>query len=235
VTGELFVVATPIGNLGDITFRAVETLKSVSLVACEDTRRTQKLLHYLGISKPFLRYDEHVHHRASAEIIDRLRGGADIALVTDAGTPTISDPGTRLVQDVVKEGFRVTPIPGPSSPIAVLSASGFGGNGFIFLGFLPRKEGPAKSLLQEALGLGRTVVVMESPFRVHKTLGLISKMGPELQVVVGRELTKLNEEFIRGRAAEVAERLTGRTIKGEVTIAFSKETKASQNKGAEDN
>lgn len=222
MTGELFVVATPIGNLGDITYRAVEILKTASVVACEDTRRTQKLLNHLGLATPFMRYDEHVHQRATEDIIRRLQAGAQVALVTDAGTPTISDPGTRLVAEVVKAGFRVTPIPGPSSPIAALSGSGMGGNGFIFLGFLPRKEGPAKSLLRESLGLGRTVVIMESPFRVHKTLETIAKVDPQLYVVMARELTKLNEEFIRGPVQDVSERIKARTLKGEIVIVIAR-------------
>jgi len=225
MNGELFLVATPIGNLGDLTFRAAETLKTVSLIACEDTRRTQKLMHHLGISKPLLRYDEHVHGRASGEIIRRLTGGEKIALVTDAGTPTISDPGLRLVTEAIKEGIRVVPIPGASSPIAALSASGMGKEGFIFIGFLPRKEGRALAALKESLDSGRTVIFLESPFRIERTLEMIAKIGPQIQVVVARELTKLNEEIIRGTVQQVIEITKGRLWKGEIVVLIEMQEK----------
>ncbi len=214
-------MATPIGHLADITLRAIDTLKTVSLVACEDTRRTNILLHHLNIQKPLMRYDEHTHEQGCRRIIDVLGMGQSVALVTDAGTPTISDPGRRLVEEVIKKGQNVVPIPGPSALLAGLCASGLSGEGFIFLGFLPRKAGPAGRLLREALGLGKNVVIFESPFRVHATLSVIAGIGPDLHVVVARELTKIHEEFIRGSARDVTGRMDGKVVKGEVVIMIA--------------
>lgn len=216
--GTLFLVATPIGNLDDITRRAIEILSSVDIVACEDTRRTEKLIHHLGLHKSLMRYDEHTHHQASRKIQEYLKIGKSVALVTDAGTPAISDPGSRLVHDVVAAGGKVIPIPGACSPIAALSASGFVGEGFIFLGFLPRKAGPAKRALQEALGLGKTVVILESPFRAVDTLEALATLAPGAHVVVARELTKIHEEFLRGPVEHVHDQLKTRPEKGEIVI-----------------
>jgi 16S rRNA (cytidine1402-2'-O)-methyltransferase len=198
--------------------RAVETLKNADIVACEDTRRTERLLSHLGFRKPLFRYDEHTHERASRQIIDALRAARKVALVTDAGTPAISDPGARLVQSVVQAGFGVVPIPGASAVTAALSASGWGGDGFVFLGFLPRKKGPAGRVLREGLGLGKTVVLFESPFRTAATLALLAEFEHPLDVIVGRELTKIHEEFLRGSVVEVQEQLKRRPEKGEVVI-----------------
>ena len=222
-SGTLFVVATPIGNLGDITVRAGETLKSVDVVACEDTRRTEKLLSHLGFRKPMHRYDEHTHPFSSKKIIEMLKSGKSVALVTDAGTPAISDPGSRLVAEVVDAQIKVVPIPGASSVTTALSASGFSGDGFVFLGFLSRKDGPARRELQAALGLSKNLVLFESPFRVADTLQLIHEIAPEQQVIVARELTKLHEEFLRGNAAEVQEQLRSRPEKGEVVLIIRRE------------
>jgi 16S rRNA (cytidine1402-2'-O)-methyltransferase len=221
--GTLYLVATPIGNLGDLTFRAVEVLKSVDLVACEDTRRSEKLMRHLGIHKPMLRYDEHTHGPSSEKILGALSGGKSVALLTDAGTPAISDPGARLVRDVITAGHVVTPIPGASSVTSAVSASGFVSDGFVFLGFLPRKPGPAHRVLREALGLGKTVVLFESPFRVEKTLEWIKDERPRAQTTVARELTKLHEEFIRGDVSDVLEQMKSRPQKGEVVIIIGPE------------
>ncbi|MFN0118573.1 MAG: 16S rRNA (cytidine(1402)-2'-O)-methyltransferase [Elusimicrobiota bacterium] len=221
--GPLFVVATPIGNLDDLTRRAEATLKLVDFIACEDTRRTEKLLHHLGISKPLLRYDEHSHGTSSKIIIDRLKLGQKGALVTDAGTPAISDPGSRLIEALVKENISVVPIPGVSSVVTLLSVSGLTSEGFVFLGFLPRKPGPAKRLLQEAFGLGKNTVIFESPFRVEKTLTLIEECVPTARVVLGRELTKLFEEYMRGSPSEVKNKWTHGQQKGEVVLVIHPE------------
>ncbi len=219
----LYVVATPIGNLSDITLRAIETLKSVDVVACEDTRRTEKLLSHLGFRKPLHRYDEHTHEASSRKILEMLRNGQSVALVTDAGTPAVSDPGARLVELVVQQNIRVIPIPGPSSVVAALSASGFSGDGFVFLGFLPRRTGKARRVLQDTLGLGRNLVLFESPFRVRKTLALIAEEAPDAQVIVARELTKLHEEFLRGNIVQVQNQLLERPEKGEVVVLIRRD------------
>jgi 16S rRNA (cytidine1402-2'-O)-methyltransferase len=197
--GELFVVATPIGNLDDITLRAVETLRNVDDIACEDTRRTEKLLRHLEIRKPLHRYDENIHERASREILRMLSSGRNVALVSDAGTPGLSDPGARLIRDALAAGFKAIPIPGASSITAALSVSGFPSDQFVFLGFLPRKEGKAKRVLREAFGLGRTTVILESPHRVLKTLNWISELANGAAVVVSREMTKCTKNTCVGQ------------------------------------
>ncbi len=223
MTAILYIVATPIGNLGDITLRAIETLKNVDVIACEDTRRTEKLLSHLGFRKPLHRYDEHTHGPSSKKIIDMVRSGKSVALVTDAGTPAVSDPGSRLVAEAIQAQIKIVPIPGASSVAAAVSASGFSDDGFVFLGFLPRREGRARRELQEALGLGRSVVLFESPFRVRQTLKLIGEAAPEAQVVVARELTKLHEEFVRGPVAEVQNQMLERPEKGEVVVLIRRD------------
>jgi 16S rRNA (cytidine1402-2'-O)-methyltransferase len=217
----LYIVATPIGNLSDITFRAVETLKTVDAVACEDTRRTEKLLSHLGVSRPMIRYDEHTHEFSSRKIIDQLRAGKTLALVSDAGTPAVSDPGARLVAEVTAAGIPVIPIPGPSAVATAMSASGFSGDGFVFLGFLPRRPGRARRLLQEALGLGKTVLFFESPFRARESLEMIASLAPASRVAAARELTKIHEEFLRGSPLEVLELLKTRPEKGEFVILIA--------------
>jgi 16S rRNA (cytidine1402-2'-O)-methyltransferase len=223
MSAVLYVVATPIGNLSDITYRAVETLKTVDIVACEDTRQSGKLLSHFGFSKPLVRYDEHTHEPASRKIIVHLQAGQSVALLTDAGTPAISDPGSRLVEAVVAAGYKVVPIPGPSAVAAALSASGFSGDGFVFLGFLPRRPGRARRELREALLLGKTTVLFESPFRVEDTLSMIAEIAPNARVIVARELTKIYEEFLRGDSSGVIEQLKKRPQKGEVVILIGPE------------
>jgi len=216
--GTLYVIATPIGNLSDITLRAIETLKKCDVIACEDTRRTEILMQHLSLRKPLQRYDEHSHDKSSRQILKMLAEGRTVGLVTDAGTPAVSDPGRRLVAEVVQAGCPVVPIPGPSALTALLSAAGLPGEGFTFLGFLPRREGRARRALQEALGLGRNVVIFESPFRVVSTMDMVAGMSPEAPVVIGRELTKIHEEFVRGTAVAVLEKMKAREVKGEVVI-----------------
>lgn len=223
----LYVVATPIGNLSDITLRAVDTLKTVDIVACEDTRRTGTLLSHLGVSKSMLRYDEHTHDAGSRRIIGHLQGGQSVALVTDAGTPAVSDPGARLVAAVVSAGFGVVPIPGASAVAAALSVSGFSGDGYAFLGFLPRRPGRARRVLQENLLLGKTIVLFESPFRASDTLEMIAALAPSANVMLAREITKIHEEFLRGAPRGVIEQLKSRPEKGEVVILIGPEAEVS--------
>lgn len=220
MSGTLFVVATPIGNLKDITVRAVETLRTVDVVACEDTRRTEKLMRHLEIHRPLVRYDEHTHVKASRRLVDEMQSGKSVALVTDAGTPGVSDPGTRLVADVLAEGIKVEPIPGPSAVSAAISVSGFGKEGYVFLGFLPPRKGRAKRILQEAFGLGRKVAIFESPYRVEDTLSMVSEVAPEAHIVLAREMTKIHEEFIRGDIEKIRTYVQKAPLKGEVVMVF---------------
>ena len=190
---------TPLGNLGDITRRAVDTLVLVDAIACEDTRRTLGLLNHLGISKPLWSYHAHSEGRKSRQIVQAVLDGKSVALVCDAGTPGLSDPGTELVQEALKEGIPVVSLPGPCAAITALVASGLPTDRFFFIGFLPRRPSRAKRVIQSALDLESTVVLYESPFRTVDTLEIIQELaGPAIPVVVARELTKVFEEYIRG-------------------------------------
>ena len=227
--GELYVVATPIGNLKDITLRALEVLKEVPVIACEDTRRALKLLSHFQISgKKLIPYHEHNEKESAEKVVKLLKDGTSVALISDAGTPTISDPGYRLVRKAWEEGIRVVPVPGPSAVIAALSASGLPTDKFLFFGFLPRKEAKLKEALKEIVSYPFTVVAYESPHRVERTLEVLSEVSPDRPIVVARELTKLNEEFIRGKPEEVLKKLVeGGKVKGEFVLLFppSKEEK----------
>lgn len=219
---ELFIVATPIGNLSDMTFRAVETLKSVDLIACEDTRHSRKLLDHYGIDKPLVSLHEHNEAARSAELAGRMAEGLSIALISDAGTPIVSDPGFRLVREAVSRGIRVTPIPGPSASVAALSASGLPSNEFCFAGFLPRKEGERRRRLEQLSRMESTIILYEAPHRILATLGEIAAVMGDPEICIARELTKLHEEFLRGRAGEVAARLRSRgEIRGEFTLLIA--------------
>jgi 16S rRNA (cytidine1402-2'-O)-methyltransferase len=217
----LFVVTTPIGNLEDLSPRALRVLKEADAVACEDTRHTAGLLQRFALRKPLLRYDDHVHRREAPRLLERLRRGQNIALVTDAGTPGVSDPGGRLVAEAVAAGVSVVPVPGPSAPLALLAASGFPAHEFAFLGFLPRKPGPLRRALRDG-GEGRTVVFLESVQRLRPALEGVRDVFGDAPVVVGRELTKVHEEFLRGTAASLLEALAARTdLKGESVVAVA--------------
>jgi 16S rRNA (cytidine1402-2'-O)-methyltransferase len=219
--GTLYVVPTPLGNLADITLRAVDTLRGVDLVACEDTRRTLGLLNHLGISKSLWSYHAHSPNKRPRQLLEALESGKNVALVCDAGTPGISDPGTYLVQAALESGIPVVPLPGPNAAITALVASGLPTDRFFFIGFLPRRTSRARRMLEGAASTQGTVVIYESPYRTHDTLELIETVaGPETSVVVARELTKIHEEIIRGTAREVREKLQGRELKGEVVILF---------------
>ncbi len=216
--GTLYIVATPIGNLGDITRRAVEVLGEVDLVAAEDTRHSRKLLSALGISTEMISYREHNREDAAKRIMVRIGQGKDVALITDAGTPGVSDPGHYLVGLCVDKSIPVIPVPGPSAVTALLSASGMELTRFIFQGFLPPKSKAREEVLEQLAASGFPCVIYESPNRVLATLGAIAGIMSDRQLVLGREMTKLHEEFIRGTAVEVAHRLEKGKIKGEVTI-----------------
>src|SRR3954468_6415953 len=202
--GTLYIVARPIGNLDDITLRALRILKEVDLIACEDTRQTQKLLNHYGIEKRTVSYHEHNEMTRAAELIVDVERGASIALVTDAGMPGISDPGFRLITLAIRHHVPVVPIPGASAFLAALVASGLPTDSFRFSGFLPVKSGQRRKLLESVRESPRTQVFYEAPHRLLETLtDVVEVWGSERHVVVAREVTKIYEEFLRGRAAEV--------------------------------
>jgi 16S rRNA (cytidine1402-2'-O)-methyltransferase len=216
--GKLFLVATPIGNLEDITFRAVRILQEVDLIACEDTRQTQKLLNHYGIQKRQVSYHEHNEHERAGELVAELEKGASIALVSDAGTPLLSDPGSRLVSLCIERGIPVIPIPGPSSFLAALSASGITCDEFLFAGFLPPRQGERRRQLAKYSKCYRTLVLFEAPHRIAATLRDAAEILGPRPAAVARELTKIHEEFIRGNLRELAELFAAHTVKGELTV-----------------
>jgi 16S rRNA (cytidine1402-2'-O)-methyltransferase len=217
----LYVVATPIGNLGDITSRAIEVLKSVDVVAAEDTRRSGMLLQHLGIKKPFITYHEHNEATRTPEIVERLARGEQIALITDAGMPGLSDPGLRLVRECIKGELPFTIIPGPSSILAALVGSGFSTHKFSFRGFLPTKTGPRERELRAATQRDETTIFFESPYRLTKTLGACVGVMPDRQLCVARELTKKFEEFRRGTPGELLAHYEAHPPKGEIVLVIS--------------
>jgi len=221
---SLYLVATPIGNLEDITLRALRVLKEVDLIACEDTRQTQKLLSHYGIQTRTVSYHEHNEMTKAAELIVDLESGAKIALVTDAGMPGISDPGFRLIALAIRHHVPVVPIPGASAFLAALVASGLPTDSFRFSGFLPAKSGQRRKLLESVRESPRTQVFYEAPHRLLETLADVAEiLGANRHVVVAREVTKLHEEFLRGRAGEILEQLRSRgEVKGEITLLIAK-------------
>ncbi len=220
----LYLVATPIGNLEDITLRALRVLKESDLIACEDTRQTQKLLSHYGIQTRTVSYHEHNEMTKAAELVVNLEGGAKIALVTDAGMPGISDPGFRLIALAIRHHVPVVPIPGASAFLAALVASGLPTDSFRFSGFLPAKSGQRRKLLESVRESPRTQVFYEAPHRLLETLqDVIEVLGGDRHVVVAREVTKIHEEFLRGRAEEVLHQLKARgDVKGEITLLIAK-------------
>jgi len=214
----LYLVATPIGNLEDITLRALRTLKECDLVAAEDTRRTGVLLKHFEISKPLISYFQFNEAKRSEEIISRLKAGEKIALVTDAGSPGISDPGERVVKAAINAGLRVGAVPGPAALIAGLTASGLPTDRFYFLGFLPHKSGQRRKVVESLKAIQDTLVFYESPYRIERLLEELSELLPTRQVVLGRELTKRYEEFLRGKPAELLAHMRQRSIKGEFVV-----------------
>ena len=216
---ELYVVATPIGNLGDITFRALDVFKSVDLIAAEDTRRTLQLLNHFGIKKPLMSCRSQNEKAAAQKIVGLLNEGKSVAFASDAGTPAISDPGAVLVDAARQAGHTVVPIPGASALAALASVAGFRGKTLLFEGFLSPKRGRRKRRLEELLGSGCAIILYESPFRIVELLADIADIDSTRKVVVGRELTKLHEEIIDGTAGELCEDFSSRAkIQGEIAV-----------------
>ena len=224
MSGTLYIVATPIGNLEDITYRAVRILGEVDLVACEDTRQTRRLLERYAISKPLISYHEHNEHTRSEELLRDLLAGKNIALVSDAGTPLVADPGYRLVTKAREQGITVSPIPGPAALLAALSASGLPTDAFHFLGFPHYKKGRRRRLLEEMKTSEATLIFYEAPHRIIETLEDIGEILGARQVVLAREITKLHEEFLRGTPSELRELLKARpAVKGEITLMIARD------------
>ena len=220
----LYLVATPIGNLEDITLRALRVLKEVDVIACEDTRQTQKLLTHYDIHTRTVSYHEHNEMTKAAELVVNLESGAKIALVTDAGMPGISDPGFRLITLAIRHHVPVVPIPGASAYLAALVASGLPTDSFRFSGFLPAKSGQRRKLLESVSESPRTQVFYEAPHRLLETLAdIVEVLGTDRHIVVAREVTKLHEEFLRGRAGDVLDQLKKRGVKGEITLLIAKQ------------
>ncbi len=217
----LYVVATPIGNLGDITVRALEVLKSVDVVAAEDTRHSGMLLKHFEIKKPLLSYHEHNEAMRTAQLVERLAADENVALITDAGTPALSDPGARLIRACIERGLPITIIPGPSSILAALVGSGFSTERFYFGGFLPVKSGQRERELRATAERGETTIFFESPYRLTKTLAGCTGIIPDRQLCVARELTKKFEEFRHGIASELLAHYEAHPPKGEIVLVIS--------------
>jgi 16S rRNA (cytidine1402-2'-O)-methyltransferase len=232
----LYLVATPIGNLGDITLRALDVLRRADRIACEDTRQTQKLLNHFEITTPTVSCHEHNEHQRAAELIEALRAGGRIAMVSDAGLPGVSDPGSWLAAEAIAAGIAVIPIPGANAALSALVASGLATDEFHFIGFLPEKAGARRTRLETLAAeiqkneAARTLIFYEAPHRILETLAdLESVWGPALRVVVARELTKIHEEFLRGTVAEARRDLASRDrIRGEITLLVEAQPLASQ-------
>lgn len=219
MAGVLYIVATPIGNLEDISLRALRILKEVDLIAAEDTRHTHHLLSHYGVETALTSYHEHNERRKTPVLIERLRRGANIALVTDAGTPVISDPGYRLVTAAIDAAIKVTPIPGASAVTAVVAASGLPPDRFAFEGFLPGSKKERRARLLALKDDTRTLVFYEAPHRIKESLSDLGEILGDREVVVAREVTKLHEEFRRGSASELAAQLGNQEVRGEITLA----------------
>jgi len=225
MSGTLYLVATPIGNLEDITYRAVRLLREADVIACEDTRQTRKLLDHYGITKPLVSYHEHNEAARSEELVARMQSGENVALVSDAGMPLVSDPGYRAVHAAIDAGIQVVPVPGASALIAALAASGLATDAFKFAGFLPAKSGQRTRLLESLREETATLIFYEAPHRILEALADIENVLGARPVVVARELTKVHEELLRGTANEVRAALEARAaIKGEITLLIGKAT-----------
>jgi 16S rRNA (cytidine1402-2'-O)-methyltransferase len=231
----LYLVGTPIGNLEDITLRAVRVLKEVDVIACEDTRQTQKLLTHYGITTRTISYHQHNEMTRSAELVKSMQEGGSLALVSDAGMPGISDPGFRLVSLAIRHRVPVVPIPGAAAFLAALVASGLPTDSFRFSGFLPAKRGERRAALEAIKSSPRTQVFYETPHRIVEALeDVVEVLGGQRRVVIAREVTKLHEEFLRGRAGEVVETLKSRDgVKGEITLLIGKAEEAPAQVAAE--
>jgi 16S rRNA (cytidine1402-2'-O)-methyltransferase len=222
-TGVLYVVGTPIGSLEDITYRAVRVLRQAELIACEDTRHTRNLLDYYGIEAKLVSYHEHNEAERAQELVQKLLDGVNIAQVSDAGMPGISDPGYRVIKLAIERGIPVVPVPGPSALVAALAASGLPTDAFEFRGFLPAKSGQRRTVLEAIRSAEHTVIFYEAPHRIREAVeDIVAVLGPERPMVIARELTKVHEEFLRGTAGELAEQIRDREVKGEITILIGK-------------
>ena len=218
-SGTLYLVATPIGNLADITHRALQVLKNVTLIACEDTRHTNKLLNHYGITTKTISYHEHNEQQRAAQLIERLKEGSDIAIVSDAGTPSISDPGFRLVRAAIESDIAVVPVPGPSALIAALIAAGLPTDEFFFAGFLPARPNARRARLKELQSVPGTLIFYEAPHRLAAALTDAFEVLGERDAVVARELTKLHEEIRRGRISELSEHYAvEQNARGEIVV-----------------
>ncbi len=218
MAGILFIVSTPIGNLEDMTFRAIRILKEVTIIAAEDTRRTQKLCTYYDIHTPLTSYHDYNKEEKTPILLERLADGANIAVVSDAGTPLISDPGYFLVRATLNQQISVVPIPGASAILAGLTASGLPPDAFIFQGFLPKKSGARNRFLRSLVQEPRTIILFETPYRIRTTLESIQDLFGSRKIVIARELTKLNETFLRGTAEELLKSALPSRVKGEITL-----------------
>jgi 16S rRNA (cytidine1402-2'-O)-methyltransferase len=222
MTGTLYIVATPIGNLEDITLRGVRVLREANLIACEDTRQTRKLLDHFAIATTAVSYHEHNEAQRAAELVERLKRGESIALVSDAGTPLVSDPGHRLVAAAIAAGVPVVPIPGASATVSALSASGLPADQFRFCGFLPPKSTQRHKVFEQRKHEDCTIIFYEAPHRILDALADAAEVFGPRRMVAARELTKIHEEFLRGSAAEIRERLAARpSVKGEFTLLIA--------------
>ncbi len=219
----LYLVATPIGNLEDITLRALRVLAQVDLIACEDTRHTQKLLNHYGLATRTISYHEHNEPQRAAELLGKLQQGARLALVTDAGMPAVSDPGYRLIALAIQNNIPVVPVPGASAFLSALVASGLPTDSFRFAGFLPAKAGQRRTALESLRDESQTVIFYEAPHRIEETLSDVAAvLGPARHIVIAREVTKVHEEFLRGPAGEILERVRAHPLKGEITLLIAK-------------
>lgn len=217
----LYLVSTPIGNLEDITLRAISVMKSVDLIACEDTRHTRRLLDHFGINKPTVSYHEHNEQARAEELVQQMVGGKSIAIVTDAGTPGISDPAYRIVTAAIENGIKVVPVPGAVALIAGLTASGLPTDSFLFVGFLPNKKMARQTRLEELKPERMTLVFYEAPHRIRETLADALEILGDRQASLARELTKLHEQFIRGKLSEVMAHFDSHEPRGEMTLVIA--------------
>jgi 16S rRNA (cytidine1402-2'-O)-methyltransferase len=222
MTGILYIVATPIGNLGDISTRAADTLRSVDVVACEDTRHTQKLLNHLGIKKKLISYHEHNEESRSDELITTLSEGKSVAVVSDAGTPAINDPGFRIVRKAIENGIEIVSIPGPAAFVTALAASGLPTDSFLFGGFLPAKKGERQKRLMQLADVPATLIFYEAPHRLAAALSDFLSVLGDRNAVVARELTKMHEEFVRGKLSCLAAHFDTHTPKGEIVLLIDR-------------
>ena len=219
--GILYFVSTPIGNLGDITFRAVEVLKSVDFIACEDTRHSKILLDHYGIKKPLVSYFDFSEKQRAFGILEKIKNGANAALISDAGTPGIADPGYRLITGAIREGIKIESLPGPAAFLSALVLSGLPTDRFTFEGFFPLKSGQKKTKLLSLKDEERTIIFYESPHRILKTLETLKETLGDIEIVVARELTKKFEEVVRKKVSDIIAHFTGKKILGEFVVLFN--------------